>query len=153
MDINAGIIRTGGKCVKQAEKGKCKGACTGCGQQQRGSVQDECEEGQGLKFDGHTYLIEWWQAMDLKSFWAELGLSYRCKDGYCLYCDADSKNDHLYDRWATSELDRYADVASLLPIPESRSIYCSLHAKLRIVGKVSVCMGECVPYTYLWPTR
>ena len=93
----------------------------------------ETRDGAGIEFGGQKMKIDWWQSMDLASFWKQLGLTFNCNEGYCPWCKCTHKDDHDFGLWTGSaEPNR----EMVLPIPLSKTVFCATHAKMRVVGKL-----------------
>ena len=91
----------------------------------------------GVEFEGQTMHVDWWQSMDLASFWKQYNLTFNCNAGYCCWCLCTHHTDHDFNRWREEEaLEGYLRDGAILPIPLSRTVFCATHAKMRVVEKL-----------------
>ena len=89
---------------------------------------------EGLEWGGLTHKVDWYQSMDLKSFWAQHNLTYNCNAGYCCWCKCTSQNHKNFADWmGVQDPGRGPGV---LPIPLNRTVFCVLHAKMRVCDKL-----------------
>jgi hypothetical protein len=94
-------------------------------------------DGPGLTYNGRQHTVDWWQSMDLASFWKQHGLTFNCNAGYCTHCPATWKDDHDFGRWGGEEYENWEGRGEgVLPIPTCKSCFCVTHAKMRVVEKL-----------------
>ena len=107
---------------------------------------------EGVEHKGNHYVIEWFQSMDLSSFWKQAlidqaalqpgatgefkHLCYNALAGFCLYCPCNNREMGLFHRWASYVLGTATHYHPILPIDQWHTVYCLLHAKIRITEKL-----------------
>ena len=94
-------------------------------------------DGEGLLYQGRVHKVDWWQSMDLASFWKQHGLTFNCGLGYCPFCPCTHKDDHDLYKWSAEEWYGWEGRPNgVLPIGLDRTVFCATHAKMRVVGKL-----------------
>jgi hypothetical protein len=88
----------------------------------------------GVEWGGVVHTVDWWQSMDLKSFWAQYRLSYNSRHGYCFGCKCTNLNHKNFADWMG--LHDPGRGVGVLPIGLNHTVFCVLHAKMRVVDKL-----------------
>ena len=107
-------------------------------------VEETGLDGEGFEYKGRHFHVEWFQSMDLSSFWKQAQLEagsdkhlcFNSNSGYCPYCPC-NRHDHAeHSKWVEWVLGTAMHYMAILPIGQENTIFCCMHGKIRIVEKL-----------------
>ena len=91
---------------------------------------------EGFEYGGQTRKVEWFQSMDLSSFWKQTGLHYNAKVGFCAFCSCNFTNHFDFEKWGAVRLDSDMHYTPILPIDKAHTCFCCMHGKVRCCEKL-----------------
>ena len=74
--------------------------------------------------------------MDMSSFWKQFDLNFHSNLGHCWVCPCTKHDDHDFLLHELQELCPEFRFDTVLPIGNDRTVFCVLHAKMRVTDKM-----------------
>jgi hypothetical protein len=88
----------------------------------------------GIIFEGEKYSITCLLCVDMSSLWKFFKGGQNAGDNFCTWCMCLKKDRHIFDNPEFQLL--RTDLVCIFPVDLTQVVFCGLHARMRVVGKM-----------------
>ena len=88
----------------------------------------------GIIFEGEKYSITYLLCVDMSSLWKISKGGQNAGDNFCTWCMCLKKDRHIFDNPEFQVL--RTDLLCIFPVDLTQVVFCGLHARMRVVGKM-----------------
>lgn len=88
----------------------------------------------GIIFEGEKYSITYLLCVDMSSLWKIFKGGQNAGDNFCTWCMCLKKDRHIFDNPEFQVL--RTDLLCIFPVDLTQVVFCGLHARMRVVGKM-----------------
>ena len=88
----------------------------------------------GIIFEGEKYSITYLLCVDMSSLWKIFKGGQNAGDNFCTWCMCLKKDRHIFTDPVFQEL--RTDLVCIFPVSLTQVVFCGLHARMRVVGKM-----------------